>query len=156
VKLEESLARVAKAVAEFSSLVMRWWIREFCENPMTEDRFVEAVERVADAGRQTCLAIEAALVALREGCEARNAGRPMVEVVDELIEAGGRETRMRAADVFREYERAIASMRAGVVRTLVDEDGLSLTEVARRMKISRQAAARLYEPVPEGRDQGPD
>ena len=120
---------------------------------MTEDWFAGAVERVADAGRQACLAIEKAVGALQEGCEARNAGRSIVEVVDELIAAGGRETRLSAADAFREYERAIASMRAGVVRALVDEGGLSLTDVAKRLKISRQAAARLYEPVPERGDE---
>jgi hypothetical protein len=123
---------------------------------MTEDWFAGAVERVADAGRQACVAIETAVAALREGCEARNAGRSVVDVVDELIAAGGRETRLSAADAFREYERAIASMRAGVVRALVDEGGLSLTDVAKRMTISRQAAARLYEPVRERGDQGPD
>ena len=83
---------------------------------------------------------------MRDGCEARNAGRSIVDVVDELIAAGGREIRLSAADAFHEYERAIASMRADVVRALVDEGGLSLTDVAKRMKISRQAAARLYEP----------
>jgi hypothetical protein len=123
---------------------------------MTEDWFVGAVERVAEAGRQACLAIETSVGALCEGCEARNAGRSIVDVVEELIVAGGRETRLSAADAFREYERAIASMRAGVVRALVDEGGLSLTDVARRMKISRQAAARLYEPLRERGDEGPD
>jgi hypothetical protein len=123
---------------------------------MTEDWFVAAVERVADAGRQACLAIETAVGALREGCEARDAGRSIVDVVDELIAAGGRETRLSAADAFREYERAITSMRAGVVRALVDEGGMSLTDVAKRIKISRQAVARLYEPVRERGDESPD
>jgi hypothetical protein len=123
--------------------------------PMTEDWFVEGVERVAETGRQACLAIEAAVGALREGCEARNAGGSVVDVVDEMIAAGGRETRLSAAEAFREYERAIASMRASVVRALVDVSGLSLTEVAKRLKISRQAAARLYEPVRERGDEGP-
>jgi hypothetical protein len=123
---------------------------------MTEDWFAAAVERVADAGRQARLAIDTAVGALQEGCEARNAGGSIVDVVDELIAAGGRQTRLSAAEAFREYERSIASMRAGVVRALVDEGGLSLTDVARRMKISRQAAARLYEPAPEHGDQGPD
>ena len=121
---------------------------------MTEDWFVGAVERVADAGRQACLAIETAVGALREGCEARTAGRSIADVVDELVAKGGREIRLGAADAFREYERAIASMRAGVVRALVDEGGLSLTDVAKRLKISRQAAARLYEPVRECGDEG--
>jgi hypothetical protein len=122
---------------------------------MTEDWFVGSAERVAEAGRRACLAIETAVGALREGCEARNAGRPIVAVVDELIGAGGRETRLSAASVFRDYERAIASMRADVVRALVDEGGLSLTDVAQHMKISRQAAARLYEPGLERNDEGP-
>jgi hypothetical protein len=122
---------------------------------MTEDWFVAAAEGVADAGRQAGLAIETAVGALRQGCDARNAGRSIVDVVDELIAAGGREMRLSAADAFREYERSIAALRAGVVRALVDEGDLSLTDVARRMKISRQAAARLYEAgTPEGGDQG--
>ena len=135
---------------------MRWWVCAFCEYTVTEDWFVGAVERVAEAGREACLAIETAVGELREACEARNAGRSIGDVVDALIEAGGRETRLSAADAFREYERAIAAMRAGVVRALVDEDGLSLTDVAKRIKISRQAAARLYEPVPERDSEGPD
>jgi len=129
-----------------SSLVMRWWTHASREYPMTEDWFVQAVERVADAGRQACLAIDVAVCALQGASEARNAGGPIVDVVDELIAAGGRETRLNAADAFQEYERAIASMRADVVRALVDEGGLSLTDVAKHLKISRQAASRLYEP----------
>jgi hypothetical protein len=80
----------------------------------------------------------------------------VVDVVEQLIAGDGRETRLSAADAFREYERAIASMRAGVVRALVDEGGLSLTDVAKRLKISRQAAARLYEPVRERPPISPD
>src|SRR4029078_5291740 len=116
---------------------------------MTDAWFVEAVERVADAGHRARLAIETAVGALQEGCEARNAGRSIVEIVDELISAGGRETRLSAADPFREYERAIALLRSGVVRARVDEGGLSLTAVAKRLKIPRQAAARLYQPGPD-------
>ncbi|MDQ1705642.1 MAG: hypothetical protein QOF18_2008 [Frankiaceae bacterium] len=146
----------ATSTSKRKQLVMRWWGCAFCEYAMTEDWFAGAVEGVAETGRQACLAIETAVRALREGGEARNAGRSIVEVVDQLIAADGRETRLSAAEAFREYERAIASMRAGVVRALVDEGGLSLTDVARRMKISRQAAARLYEPARESEDEGPD
>lgn len=123
---------------------------------MTEDWFVEAADRVAEAGRRACLAIETAVGALHEGCEARNAGHSIVDVVDAMIAAGGREARLGAADAFRDYERAVARLRAGVVRALVDEDGLSLTAAAQRMKISRQAAARLYQPVREHGDEDLD
>lgn len=129
---------------------MQWWTMHSPSNPRPDDWFIEAVERVAEAGRQACLAIDAAVSALRVGCEARNGGRPIVDIVDELIVAGGREIRLGAAEAFREYERAIASMRADVVRALVDEGGLSLTDAAKRLKISRQAAARLYEPGSDG------
>lgn len=111
---------------------------------MTEVWFASAVERVAEAGREASVAIERAVGALREGWADLDAGGSLVDVVDELIATGGRETRLSAADAFHEYERAIASLRVAVVRALVDESGLSLTEVAKRMKISRQAAARLY------------
>jgi hypothetical protein len=120
-----------------------------------DDWFVEAVERVAEAGRQACLAIEAAVGALYEGYEARRTGRPLVDIVDQLIAAGGRETRLRSAEAFHEYERSIVSMRADVVRALVDEEGLSLTGAAQRLKISRQAATRLYQSVPGRADEGP-
>lgn len=112
---------------------------------MTEDWFLEAVEHVADAAREACLAIDTAVDALQKGCETWNVGRSVVDVVDELIGAGGRETRLSAAESFHRYERAIASLRAGAMRALVEEGGLSLTDAAKRLKISRQAAARLYQ-----------
>jgi hypothetical protein len=112
---------------------------------MPEDWFVRAVDRVREAGGEACLAIETAVGALEKAREARTAGRSVVEVVDALISAGGREARLAASDSFREYERAIATMRAAVVRALIDEDGLSFQDVANRLKISRQATARLYE-----------
>jgi hypothetical protein len=94
---------------------------------MTGHWFIAAVERVAETGRKGCLAIETAVGALRQGGEARKAGHSIVDVLDELIGAGGREIRLIAVDAFREYERAVFSMRAGFVRALVDE-GLSLTD----------------------------
>ena len=73
----------------------------------------------------------------------------MLEVVDGLIGDGGREIRFASAEAFRDFERAVAAMRAGVARSLVDDHGLSLTEVARRLNISRQAASRLYQSASE-------
>jgi hypothetical protein len=114
-----------------------------------DDWFVAAVEQVEAAGRAACEAVNAAVGALEEGRRARLAGRSMLEVVDGLIGAGGREIRFASAEAFRDFERAVAAMRAGVARSLVDDQGLSLTEVARRLNISRQAAARLYKSAPD-------
>ncbi len=111
---------------------------------MSEDPFVAAAQEVAAAGRVACESIESAVDALEVGVRARSTGVPLADVVDELITAGGRDTRLSATDAFHNFERAIAEMRARVVRTLVDVDGLSQTEVARLLHISRQAVARLY------------
>jgi hypothetical protein len=122
---------------------------------VSEDWFVAAVDRVADAAEQACDAIRASIRALETGREARLTGGSMVEVVQSLIGAGGRATRVGAADAFREYERAIAGMRSKVVRALVDEEGLTLTEASRRMRISRQAASKLYGISAENMQEGP-
>lgn len=118
---------------------------------MTDDWFVAAVEEVAAAGRAACEALNEAVEALEEGGRARLAGASILEVVDGLIGAGGRETRFASAEAFRDYERAVAAMRARVARSLVDDHGLSLTAVARRLNISRQAAARLYRSASDSR-----
>lgn len=111
---------------------------------MSRDQFVEAAEEVAVAGQAACDAIEAAVGALQVGVRAREAGEPLIDVVDELIGTDGRRVRLGAADAFHEFERAVAEMRARVVSSLIDDDGLSLTDVAVRLRISRQAVARLY------------
>jgi hypothetical protein len=111
---------------------------------MDRDPFVAAADEVALAGRAACEVIESAVRALEVGARARTTGIPMVDVVDRLIGAGGRDVRLATADAFHQFERALIEMRARVVCTLVDDDGLSLTEVGRRLHISRQAVARLY------------
>jgi hypothetical protein len=109
-----------------------------------QDWFAVAVERVVTAGQRACAAIERTTRELESRRDAQREGVPLAVVVDDLIGGGGRKTRLGAAEAFRDYERAIASMRAAVVRGLVDDEGLSLSDVAQRMRISRQAVARLY------------
>ena len=111
---------------------------------MTEDWLVAAMERVADAGREACHAIVTTIEALEEGRRSRLEGAPAVDIVEALIGRGGREVRLRSTTAFHEWERTVASMRAALVRALVEDDGLSLTEVAGKLLVSRQAAARLY------------
>jgi hypothetical protein len=111
---------------------------------MDDDWFVAAVDRVAQSGRDSCVAIEAAVHRLENGRDARAAGQRLAEMVEELIMEGGRDIRLGAAESFREFERSVAAMRSEVVRALIDEDGLAQSEVARRFQISRQAVARLY------------
>jgi hypothetical protein len=116
---------------------------------VTDDWLLEAMERVADTGRQARDAIAATVEAFEQGRGARLQGSPVAEVVEMVITAGGREVRLQATDAFRNWERAVLTMRASVVRSLVDDDGRSLTEVAERLRVSRQAAARLYQHAKE-------
>jgi hypothetical protein len=111
---------------------------------MAEDWFVAAVRRVSDAGRTACESVDAAVRALEAVQGARLAGRPVSEIVDELIGDGGRDVRLGAAEAFRQFEREIQSMRVGVIRAMIDEEGFSVTEASARLGISRQAGARLY------------
>ena len=111
---------------------------------MSRDPFVVAAEEVAAAGRAACDAIDSAISALEVGVRARTTGTPLVDIVDELIGTGGRDIRLAAAEAFHEFERAVAEMRARVVRSLIEDDGLSLTDVALQLQISRQAVARLH------------
>jgi hypothetical protein len=117
---------------------------------MAEDLFVSAARRVGAAGREACDAIEAAVDAFELLIQARLAGASHVDIADDLIGRGARAMRLASVDAFREYERAVGAMRASLVRVLVDEYGLSLTDVASRLTVSRQAVARLYQQGREG------
>jgi hypothetical protein len=111
---------------------------------MAEDLFVASVQRVSDSGRTACESVEAAVRPLLRARQARLAGRPMSEIVEDLISGGGRDIRLGAAEAFRQFEREIQSMRVGVIRAMIDEEGLSITEASARLGISRQAGTRLY------------
>jgi hypothetical protein len=118
------------------------------ETALPEDRFGEDAERVAKAAQAVNEALAATLESVENGCQLWRGGVPLADVIDQMIAAGMRGVRMKCADTFLEYERAILVMRANIVRTLVDHEGLTLTEVARKMRISRQACARLYRSTP--------
>lgn len=111
---------------------------------MAEDWFVASIRRVSDAGRTVCESVEAAVRALETGRQAHLAGRPVSAIVDDLISGGGRDVRLGAAAAFRQFEREIQSMRVGVIRAMIDQEGLSITEASSLLGVSRQAGARLY------------
>ena len=112
---------------------------------MTEDWFVNSVQRVCESGRNACESVDAAISPLLEASEARLAGRPISEIVDRLIGSGGRDIRLGAAEAFRQFEREIQSMRVGVIRAMVDDERLTITDASGPgWAYSRQAGARLY------------
>jgi Trp operon repressor len=103
---------------------------------------IDEVERKARAAQD---ALDAVVQSLAETRDERGAGLTMAEIADRALAQGGRETRLRAATAMDEYERAAMTLRGRVIRALIDDGNLSLTEVARRMGVSRQVVTRLYQ-----------
>ena len=122
---------------------------------MTEDWFVTAIDGVVHAARDAGEALDAAIGVLEGSREARLAGARIAELVDALVNRGGKAARLATAEAFREYEQAAASWRAGLLRALVDDGGLTLTDVAASFGVSRQAAARMYQAGTKGSQHPP-
>jgi hypothetical protein len=116
---------------------------------MAEDWFLEAIDAVDRTGREACEQLGLVLQDVARMRAARASGSLLSDVVTDAIGRGGREVRRGAAQAFTEYEQAVAAMRAAVVRGMVDDEGLTLSEAGARLGISRQAAGRLYQAATE-------
>lgn len=101
---------------------------------------IDAVEQAAEVARAALGRAPDWLEPARADCVA---GRPLIEIAQDLASRGGA-ARSDTAAAYRAYERAAFDLRASVVRALVDDEGLSLSQVARAMGVSRQTVARLY------------
>jgi hypothetical protein len=101
---------------------------------------IDAVERAAAAAR---LALGAATDVLAPARARRLAGEPLVPIAQSLLTTGAG-PRRNAEHTLREYERAVAALRSAVVCALIRDEGLTLTQLAKAMGISRQAVARMY------------
>jgi hypothetical protein len=111
---------------------------------MTDDWYVAAIDNVDRAAQAAHAAIDRTVEALLEARQERIAGIPLVDIVDHLVARGGRETRRSADEAFREYADAVTAYRAATIRALVDQELLTMSEIARRTGVSRQMVARLY------------
>jgi hypothetical protein len=116
------------------------------------DWFMESVARVRDAASDARSALAASVASLEASLEAHRADAPLVEVVDGLIEEGGVGVRTSALEATERYERAVLLLRARVLSHLVTDDGLTLSEAARRLGISRQRAGLLLAEAADGTD----
>jgi len=114
----------------------------------SEDWLLASVAEIEMAGRDTVASVEAVIASLESVREARRSGRSSAEIAGGIIAAGGPAMRRRAGAAVAGYERAIMIFRSRVVRSLVDDEQLSFSEVARRMGVSRQKVTRLYHAAP--------
>jgi hypothetical protein len=111
---------------------------------VSEDWYVESIDNVQRCADALHDALDQAVGALLIAREERIAGLPLPEMVARLVERGGTSARRSADEAFRAYTEAVTAYRAKVIRALVDEEGLTLSEIARSTGVSRQMVGRLY------------
>ena len=109
-----------------------------------EDWYTAAVDRVESSAMDLLAAVNGTVDLLRQARRERLDGTGLVEIVEGLVEAGGRQARLAPTVAFREFERAVTAYRAAAVRRLVDEEHLTFSMIAQMTGVSRQMIARLY------------
>ncbi|MEA2446701.1 MAG: hypothetical protein QOK47_338 [Actinomycetota bacterium] len=109
-----------------------------------QDEYVAAIEQVELEAARLVESLGKVLEGLRSAKQERVGGVPLPEIVAGLVEAGGRTLRRSADEAFVLYEQAMMKYRVTAIRELVDEYGLSLSEVGSRIGVSRQMVGRLY------------
>lgn len=109
-----------------------------------EDWYIAAVDRVESSTMDLRAAVDGTVDLLRQARRDRLGGIGLVDIVEGLVEAGGRQARLAPTVAFREFERAVTAYRAAVVRRLVDEEHMTFSMVAQMTGVSRQMIARLY------------
>lgn len=105
---------------------------------------LEAIDRIEQTGEAAQRAIGDGLASIERARERLATGAPVSEIVDDLVARGGREARLRASAAIDAFQHAIMVYRVGLIRSMVDDEKLSLSEVGRRLGVSRQMIARLY------------
>lgn len=110
---------------------------------MTEDWLLGMLDEVERTATAAMSELAGAVEVLRDIRAERVGGLDLVSVAEALAVRGA-PARRSAAAAFQDYEHAVAVLRGRVIRTLVDDQGVTLSALARRMGLSRQAVARLY------------
>ncbi len=116
------------------------------------DWFVDAIGKVGVAAEDVHRSMNRIVGQLQDAASRRAAGATLLEVVHQILEEDGRESRLAPTVAYQSFERAVTAYRAQTIRHLVDNEDLTFTDVARLIGVSRQMVARLYqsaEPPPE-------
>jgi hypothetical protein len=109
-----------------------------------EDWYDDAVAEVVVAAESLKASLDVVLESLARSKELRRDHTDLRQLVQDVIEQGGKDVRLASTGAFEAYERAVTSYRSQVIRALVDEEGMTFTEVGALLAVSRQMAARLY------------
>ena len=111
------------------------------------DQAIAEVERTLRDARDALQAWEEDLLKIRR---LRADAVPLVEMLNDAIAQGARDRRVAIDEAMAAYRNAVMRLRAVVVRTLVDSEGMTITAVAKLLRISRQMASRLYAAAEKG------
>jgi hypothetical protein len=111
---------------------------------LSANRLLEAIERVEQAGALAQRTIAEGVASIDGARQQLVAGALVSEIVDDLVAQGGREARLRSSAAIDAFEHAVMVYRIGLIRSMVDDEEMSFTEVGRHLGVSRQMIARLY------------
>jgi hypothetical protein len=107
------------------------------------DWFVASLDALEAAAAEAQAALADVVEYLVPARQSRLTGDSLLDIIDTMAETGGPESRRDAGLALQRYEQASQSFRAEVIRHFVADEGLSMSESARIMRISRQRAARI-------------
>lgn len=110
---------------------------------MVDDWLIAKIDNVEQAAEAVRAVLGRAREVLEPARQERLAGRSLIEIARDLSSRGAG-TRSATASAYRGYEHAVLELRAAVVRALVDEEGLTLAQLAEAMGVTRQTVTRLY------------
>ena len=105
------------------------------------DRLVVEIDEVVRAGRS---AVDALNSAIAQCSLAQEEIAANVAVADALHGLLARASREEVASSMERYQIALRRLRERSIVLLIEQEGLTLTEVGRRMGVSRHMVARLY------------
>ena len=109
-----------------------------------DDWLLSTIAQVEEAVAEVSHLLDEGIAVIDAARTDREAGVPLPVLAAALLERGARPRRAIQA-AFLRYEQAVSLLRARVVRALIEDEGLSRTQIATAMHVSRQTVSRLYE-----------
>jgi hypothetical protein len=104
------------------------------------DAWMASLRRIDEASRQVIDLLDGLASAAGRAADRVAAGVRLSETVD----ADAIERRRRILGSLSRLGTALSDNRAAAIRVMVDDEGMTLADVARRYGIPRQIASRLY------------
>jgi hypothetical protein len=122
------------------------------EEFVAEDWYLDRIDDVDRLAGELHDVLDQTIEAFMTARKARLAGAPLNEIVADAAARGGTNIRRTAAEACRAFTAAITEYRAATIRMLVDEEGMTFSDIGRITGVSRQMVGRLYRAAGGGVD----